>query len=1055
MKKLFLLTFFALLGYFGASAQVVYEDFEGGTPDLAWNGLNGTYNGAVANPDATGANTSAWVGSYTNAPTFDFCFALYTFPNTLDISEFNQFKMKIWSPTFPAKALLKLEGPGGPPVEKIIDITAANQWVEYSFDFSAGAGQTNLKTILVSFNSFVLGDDKTYYFDDIVAYKAERCYADFEGPGLNFQGLDGVLTQPVANPAPNQVNSSANCAQYVKSNMHAYSLILADNGTPFDLSVYNQFKMQIYATAPTQVLLKLEGAGVPAIEKIKNIAVTNAWQEYTFDFSAQAANMGLTKVIIFFDPGVEMSGDTYYFDNVCAVPNPCPGATPDPNVIDDFECNRNATYALGWDSLSVVKNPNPNGDNNSSKVGKWNDPAGNGTEYAALVIDYQDPIDLSARNQFSCQVWSPKTGTLLLKIEGGTSPKEVGLPVTEINKWVTYSVDFASEAGEGHRKFVIFFNAGVNGALGDVYYVDNIKLSPPSSAPPLEDFQGGVHLGWQALDQDNTLHGNFTGPTPNPNPNTVNNSTEVGCYTKGASGFSTLQGISLNNFDLSVYPQFNLDVLSPAGGGTVRLLLNSPTQGNKEADADITTPGQWETLSFDFSAFSGITDFGEVRIIFNPGTAAQGESWCIDNLRQTELTIDPCAGTVPIPNIIDDYECQRNYTQIFFGASDISVVNNPYLTPDNGSLKVGEYKDPAGAGTEFAGIGIEFPTPPDLSIYNHLSMQVYSPTANVPFLFKLEGGQAVEIFDTLTEANKWYKFDIDFTSAQGNNNNKLVIFTNVLSATGGGTYYFDNIKWQRAGYNGCVVDNQTPGLIEGWKYFANGHLENEGYQFEIVDNPNASGINTSAKVGKFLKASDALPFAGMYTDPALESPIDWKGLKTMKAKVHMDHIGNLGLKVEGSATGAPALELKTPNTKTNEWEELSFDFSAVPDNGEYQRLTLFFDLGIDATGTDVASYFDDIVIGAGDCGIVSTFTPTVAVMRILPNPATDQLWVENFEGVTRLDIFNLFGQRLATLSTSNDTRTDIDVTRLPAGIYTLAGYNEQGQLIGNAKFVKQ
>jgi hypothetical protein len=485
------------------------------------------------------------------------------------------------------------------------------------------------------------------------------------------------------------------------------------------------------------------------------------------------------------------------------------------------------------------------------------------------------------------------------------------------------------------------------------------------------------------------------------------------------------------------------------------LLLNSPTQGNKEADADITTPGQWETLSFDFSAFSGITDFGEVRIIFNPGTAAQGESWCIDNLRQTELTIDPCAGTVPIPNIIDDYECQRNYTQIFFGASDISVVNNPYLTPDNGSLKVGEYKDPAGAGTEFAGIGIEFPTPPDLSIYNHLSMQVYSPTANVPFLFKLEGGQAVEIFDTLTEANKWYKFDIDFTSAQGNNNNKLVIFTNVLSATGGGTYYFDNIKWQRAGYNGCVVDNQTPGLIEGWKYFANGHLENEGYQFEIVDNPNASGINTSAKVGKFLKASDALPFAGMYTDPALESPIDWKGLKTMKAKVHMDHIGNLGLKVEGSATGAPALELKTPNTKTNEWEELSFDFSAVPDNGEYQRLTLFFDLGIDATGTDVASYFDDIVIGAGDCGIVSTFTPTVAVMRILPNPATDQLWVENFEGVTRLDIFNLFGQRLATLSTSNDTRTDIDVTRLPAGIYTLAGYNEQGQLIGNAKFVKQ
>ncbi|MCK6691063.1 MAG: hypothetical protein L6Q97_03055 [Thermoanaerobaculia bacterium] len=122
MKKFFLLFLLLFSGWFGLNAQVIYEDFEGGTPDLAWNGLNGTYNGAVANPDKSGANTSDWVGSYTNSPTFDFCFALHTFPSVLDISEYNQFKMKIWSPTAPAKALLKLEGPGGSPVEKIIDI---------------------------------------------------------------------------------------------------------------------------------------------------------------------------------------------------------------------------------------------------------------------------------------------------------------------------------------------------------------------------------------------------------------------------------------------------------------------------------------------------------------------------------------------------------------------------------------------------------------------------------------------------------------------------------------------------------------------------------------------------------------------------------------------------------------------------------------------------------------------------------------------------------------------------------------------------------------------
>lgn len=1056
MKRLFLLSLL-LLGIADLRAQVTYEDFEGGTPDLNWIGLNGSFNGAVANPDQSGANTSAWVGSYTNAPAFDFCFALYTFPATLDISEYNQFKMKIWSPTAPSKALLKLEGPGGPAVEKFVDITVANEWVEYTFDLSAGASYTNLKTILVSFNSFVLGDDKTYYFDDIRAEKAQICYADFEGPGLNFLGLDGVLTSPEPNPGANQINSSPNCAKYVKSDQHAYSLILADNGTPFDLSVYNQFKIDVYATAPTQILFKLEGSG-GGFEHVKNIAVTNAWQTYTFDFSAQAANTGLSKIVLFFDPGVQSSSDTYYFDNVCAVPNACGGATVNLDLIDDFECNRRATYALGWDSLQVVKNPVPTGDNNSPKVGRWNDPAGPGTEWAALVMDYQTPIDLSTKNQFSLQVWSPKTGKLLIKLEGGpNSPKEVFVDMTETNKWVTYTADFSDQLGKGHRKWVLFFNAGVNGEAGDVYYFDNVKLSAPTAAPPLEDFEGGIHLGWQALDQNEPIHGIFEGPVPNPSPNGVNTSAEVGCYTKGVSAFSTVQGISLTDFDLSQYPQFNLDVLSPAGvTGTVTLQLNSPTQGNKSVDATVSTAGVWETLSYDFTPFNNITDFSEVRIIFRPGTVAPGQKWYFDNLRQTEVTIDPCAGTLPIPTIVDDYECQRNFVQIFYGAADLKVINNPHLTPENGSLRVGEYKDPAGAGTEFAGIGYEFATPPDLSVYNHLSMQVWAPFDNVPFLFKLEGsGPGIEVLDTIKTGNKWHKFDIDFSNAVGTQHTKLVIFANVLSPTGGGTYFYDNIRWVRAGYNGCIIDHQTPNTTLGFKYFANGSLEAQGYQFEVVTNPNPTGINQSSKVGKFVKAGDALPFAGIYSNPNLESPIDWKGVKMVKAKVHMDHIGNFAVKVEGSSTGAPAFEIPVPNTKVNEWEELTFNFAAVPDNGEYRRLTLFFDLGIDATGTDVTSYFDDIVIGDGNCQSVGVFAPVnPAAMRVAPNPTSSVLLVENMEGVVRLEIFDLYGRRVATAATSGDTFTYLDVSKFPAGMYLLQGYDHSNALVSQAKFVK-
>jgi len=1051
MKNFFITALLLVFGCLGANAQVCYADFEG--PGLNFLGLDGVLTSPEPNPNANAINSSPNCAKYVKSNMHAYSLILADNGAPFDLSVNNQFRIDVLA-TVPTQFIFKLEGTGG-GFEKTIDIAVAGEWVSYTIDFSAQAFNTGLSKVIIFFDPGVEMSSDTYYFDNVCAGSGKICHADFEGPGLNFQGLDGVLTAPVANPTSNFVNNSANVAQYVKSDMHAYSLILADNGAPFDLSVNNQFKIDVLAAVPTQFIFKLEGTG-GGFEQTKNIAVTGAWQTYTFDFSAQAANTGLSKIILFFDPGVESSSDTYYFDNVCAVPNPCPNDTPDPDMIDDFECNRNATYKDNWDSLSVVSNPAPTIDNNSSKVGRFSDPAGINTEYAALMIDYENPIDLTVRNRFSCQVWAPKTGTLLLKLEGGPNPAmEVGTQVTELNKWVTYTADFSSQIGKGHKKFVIFFNAGVNGEPGDVYHIDNIKLAAKPSAPPLEDFQDGVQLDWQALDQNGPIHGSFMGPVNNPSPNGVNNSTQVGCYTKGSSAFSTLQGISLSNFDLSVYPQINLDVLSPLGGGTVTLILNSPTQGNKEAEATITTPGEWETLGFDFSAFSGITDFSEVRIIFNAGTANAGQTWYFDNLGQTEVTIDPCADVIPVPNIIDDFECQRNYVQIFYGASDLEVVNNPHLLPENGSLKVGEYTDPAGAGTAFAGIGFEFAAPPDLSLYNHLSVQVWAPFDNVPFMFKLEGnGQGVEIFDTLTEGNKWHKFDIDFSGAVGTLHNKLIIFANVLSPTGGGTYLFDNIRWTRAGYNGCIVDNEAPLTTYNFKYFANDVLENTFA--EIIDNPNPSGINTSSNVIKFVKAANALPFAGMYPDPTWESPIDWKGVKTVRAKVYMDHIGNFAAKVEQSATGAPGFEIAVANTLINQWEEITVNFAAVPDNGEYRRLTLFIDLGIDATGSDVTSYIDDIVIGAGQCGSVSTFSPADAVpMRVSPNPTSDILLVENMEGVARLEVYDLFGRRVAVANTSGDTYTDLNVSQFPAGMYLLSGFDRTGARVGKAKFVKE
>jgi len=587
MKKNLLAILFALLGSFGLSAQVVYEDFEGGA-SLGWTGINGAYNGAIANPGPDAVNGSATVGSYTNNIGFDFCFNIADLPSAVDISEFNQFKMKVWSPVATGKILFKLEpSSGGPASEKFVDITAANQWVEYTFDLSGGANITNLDKIVLSFNSFVF-DASTFYFDDIRAVKAERVFEDFETPsGITWISLNGTYNGAIANPDPNQVNNSATVGSFTNNPNETYSFAFGTFTTPLDLTNFNQFRVHLWAPQATQLLFKIEGTG-EALEKVVNVAVANEWQEYTFDMSAAADFTTITKFLVAFSPGVSGSDATYYIDNIYAVPDQCPDTDPDPDVIDDFDCNRNAVYSAGWDSLHVINNPDVDGDNNSKKVGQWNRPAGNGTEYAALVIDYENPIDLSVRNQFSVQVWSPKTGQMLLKIEGPNGNQEVLLPITETNAWVTYTADFSSRIGAGDNKLVIFFGATQNGVPGDVYYIDNIKMSAPTELPPLEDFQDvGLNLGWLPLDFETTLHGNFTGPTDNTNPGGVNNSTRAGCYSKGASAFSTLQILSAEAFDLSNFPQFNIDVLSPTAA----------IADDTEVPLPSARPGVWTTCA--------------------------------------------------------------------------------------------------------------------------------------------------------------------------------------------------------------------------------------------------------------------------------------------------------------------------------------------------------------------------------------------------------------------------------------------------------------------------
>lgn len=137
-----------------------------------------------------------------------------------------------------------------------------------------------------------------------------------------------------------------------------------------------------------------------------------------------------------------------------------------------------------------------------------------------------------------------------------------------------------------------------------------------------------------------------------------------------------------------------------------------------------------------------------------------------------------------------------------------------------------------------------------------------------------------------------------------------------------------------------------------------------GQQFAKVDNPNASGLNTSAKVGKFTRGWEG--WSGTYSP--LNVPIDMSQGKKIKVLVYNPDPALIGkmLNVEleaGSSISNGVGVLKVPLTTSGAWEELVFDFSTIagiPADEKFSQLVLRFNDAADgATGVGAVIYVDN------------------------------------------------------------------------------------------------
>ncbi len=238
-----------------------------------------------------------------------------------------------------------------------------------------------------------------------------------------------------------------------------------------------------------------------------------------------------------------------------------------------------------------------------------------------------------------------------------------------------------------------------------------------------------------------------------------------------------------------------------------------------------------------------------------------------------------------------------------------------------------------------------------------------------------------------------------------------------------------------------LIDFEDPTDRSFWVPFANAGDAPEN--LAIVPNPDNSGINTSAGVMMYSVQAGADPWAGAFSDANGYMNFTQE-MHHMEMMVYKDVISNCALKVE---VGGTVTEVKVPNTVTNEWELLTFDFSA--NIGETLTRVIFFPDFPDTREAGSTAYVDNIQIVLSPVGVESSEGLT---LRVYPNPASDHMIVQ-YQGMTHIVVRDLLGKSVKSIQLQGEDYTTIEVDDLSEGIYFITVGSEGSSI--TTKFLKK
>jgi hypothetical protein len=405
---------------------------------------------------------------------------------------------------------------------------------------------------------------------------------------LQYPAKSGVLTESVANPASNTVNSSPTCASYARDAATQYDYLVVKPKSPNNAFINSAD----YKSGTKHVTIKLysPAAGLPVQFVLQNATkvatgypngnfgvftatttVANAWETLTFNFvndpgtfDATVTATDVDQFTILVNPGQTVGG-MYYLDDVMG-PDPTTVGTPPPVtppvasvVLDNFDGTRHLSYPGMSGVLSTAANPASGTANPSANVGQYVRANGNQYDYMSIIPTdapqtFGNVADFAAGTQrVTMKFYSPAAGIPLELVMQNKTKAGTGYPngnfgvfkatTTVANAWETLTFNFTNAAGTVDPtvtsmdidQFTLLINPGT-AADGRTYYFDDLMgpdytraTTPPPAAVAsvlLDNYQNARYLTYP------NNSGTLTQNAANPASSAGNNSPTVAQYVR-------------------------------------------------------------------------------------------------------------------------------------------------------------------------------------------------------------------------------------------------------------------------------------------------------------------------------------------------------------------------------------------------------------------------------------------------------------------------------------------------------------------------------------------